>query len=65
MSPQEGPRDFLSEEGEDVDFFVSNAFPFSSQWVPNVFSISFALSSTRVQKEKITTYLFWDCPKLV
>ncbi len=64
MPPQEDPRFFLSEEGGDVDFFVPNAFPLSSQWVPHVFSISFASSSTKVQKEKITTYLFWNCPKL-
>jgi hypothetical protein len=42
---------------------VQNVLPLSSHWVPNMFSISFALSSTRVQKQKITTYLFWGLSK--
>jgi hypothetical protein len=44
-------------------FFVPNAFPLSSQWVPNVFSITFAFSSTRVQKEKINNISFLGMSK--
>ncbi len=51
-------------------------FPMGSQHIPQVsncsslYSISFALSSALLTyitnpKEEITTYLFWDCSKLV
>jgi hypothetical protein len=62
-----------------LDFVVPNVFPMCSSSLQCVlqdvlnsslfYPISFALSSTFVtyinsSKEEITTYLFWDFPKL-
>jgi hypothetical protein len=74
---EDGVVGFCSSQSVPNKFSMcSHEFPMGSQHIPQVsnssslYPISFALSSTLVTyitspKEEITTYLIWDCSKLV